>query len=128
MDAFIQFWSVDNTFFTLFSYPMSYLEFFGTLFNLACVWLIARHNIWNWPIGIIGVIFFSALFYQIRFYSDLIEQVYYLLTGFYGWWVWLAHKNKDGENKKSEIKITHSSLTHNLIYGGSIIVGTALLG
>ena len=128
MDAFIQFWSVDNTLFTLFGYPMSYLEFFGTLFNLACVWLIARHNIWNWPIGIIGVIFFSALFYQIRLYSDLIEQVYYLLTGFYGWWVWLYAGKPNDKNEKTVLKITHSSPTHNLIYAGAIVIGTALLG
>lgn len=29
-----------------------------------------------------------ALFYQIRLYSDMLEQVYYLIVSVYGWWRW----------------------------------------
>ena len=125
MEVLFHLFSVDNTFFTLFDYPMSYLEFFGTLFNIACVYLIAKHNIWNWPMGILGVVFFAVLFYQIRLYSDLIEQVYFLITGFYGWWLWSRFgKKKEGK----ELKIVHNSMLSNVIYLGIIIVGTLLLG
>jgi nicotinamide mononucleotide transporter len=126
MDLIINFFSIDNTFFTLFEYPMSYLEFFGTLFNLACVWLVARNNIWNWPIGILGVILFGVLFYQIQLYSDLIEMGYFLITGFYGWWAWTYYKNK-GKDKK-EFKITRNKLWHNSVYAGIIIIGTLIMG
>jgi nicotinamide mononucleotide transporter len=74
--------------FTVLGYPLSYLELLGTIFNLWSVWLVARQHILNWPVGIIGVLLFLALFYQIRLYSDTLEQVYYLIASAYGWWLW----------------------------------------
>jgi len=125
----MSFFSIDHTLFTLLDYPMSYLEFFGTIFNLLCVWLVARNNIWNWPLGIIGVIFFGVLFYQIQLYSDLIEQFYFLITGFYGWWAWWHYKKKDnsGEHKK-EFKVSHNKIWQNGIYIGIVAVGTLVMG
>ena len=60
-EAVLSFFDVNNTFFTLFGYSISYLEFTGTLFNLASVILVARRSIWNWPVAIIGVILFGIL-------------------------------------------------------------------
>jgi len=129
MDFIINFFNIDNTFFTLWEYPMSYLEFFGTIFNIICVWLVSRNNIWNWPIGIIGVIFFASLFYQIQLYSDLIEQFYFLVTGFYGWWAWSYYKKKNkSDDDKKEFKITRSSIKQNSLYVGIVIVGTLIMG
>lgn len=83
------FFSVNNTAFTVFGYPLSYIELFGTIFYLWSVWLIARRRIWTWPIGIVAVILYMLIFYQIRLYSDALEQVYYLIASVYGWWHWL---------------------------------------
>ncbi len=80
--------SVNTVFFTVFGYPMSYVEFFGTVTSLLSVWLITRRHMWTWPIGIVSVLLYLALFYQIRLYSDALEQVYYLGTSIYGWWYW----------------------------------------
>ncbi len=88
MQDILQLLNVNTTFFTLFNYPMSYIEFFGTLLNLACVWLVVKKHILNWPIGIVGVILFGALFYQLHLYADLLEQIYYFITGFLGWYAW----------------------------------------
>jgi nicotinamide mononucleotide transporter len=82
------FLSVDNIAFAALGYPMSYLEFIGTVLYLWSVWLIAKRNILTWPVGIISVLLYMILFYQIRLYSDTIEQVYYLGASVYGWWVW----------------------------------------
>lgn len=81
--------SVDNIAFTVFGYPLSYVELVGTVFYLWSVWLIARRRIWTWPIGIVAVILYMLIFYQIRLYSDALEQVYYLIASVYGWWHWL---------------------------------------
>jgi nicotinamide mononucleotide transporter len=67
---------------------MSYLEFIGTVLYLASVWLIARRHVWTWPLGIISVVLYMALFYQIRLYADALEQVYFLGASCYGWWYW----------------------------------------
>lgn len=82
------FLSVEKIAFTILGYPMSYIEFVGTILYLWSVWLIARRNILTWPIGIISVLLYAALFYQINLYSDTIEQIYYLVASIYGWWRW----------------------------------------
>jgi nicotinamide mononucleotide transporter len=91
------FLSIDNIAFTVLSYPMSYIEFVGTILYLWSVWLISKRNIWTWPIGIASVLLYMVLFYQIRLYSDTFEQVYYLGASVYGWWVWNKSPKDNGQ-------------------------------
>lgn len=88
------FFSVNNTAFTVLGYPLSYVELSGTVLYLWSVWLIARRRILTWPVGIVSVLLYLSLFYQIRLYSDALEQVYYLLASAYGWWRW-SHSPKE---------------------------------
>ncbi len=117
--------SIDTTFFTLMGYPMSYLEFFGTILNIWSVYLTAKRKVLSWPVGIVAVILFFALFYQIQLYSDMVEQAYFFITGFYGWWAWT--RVKAGEPDK-ELKVLHASTRENIRYVLSIIIGTLALG
>jgi nicotinamide mononucleotide transporter len=95
--------SVNTIAFTILDYPMSYIELVGTIFYLLSVWLIARRNMLTWPIGIISVILYMILFYQIQLYSDTIEQVYYLIASIYGWWHWnKALQNKAADQDKTQ--------------------------
>ena len=90
------FFDIHTVALTLLGYPLSYLELFGTLFNLASVVLVARRRIENWPVGLVGVVLFLSLFYQIRLYADTFEQVYYLAAGFYGWALWARASQQPG--------------------------------
>lgn len=126
MENILSIFSVNTTFFTVLNYPMSYLEFFGTILNIISVYLVAKNKIWTWPIGNIAVILFAILFFQIQLYSDFIEQIYFLITGFYGWWVWATIKNKTKKNNDSSI--AHNSQRSNIIYGVLIILGTLFMG
>jgi nicotinamide mononucleotide transporter len=117
----IDFFSVDNIFFTILGYPMSYVEFIGTVFYLWSVWLIAKRNILTWAIGIISVLLYMILFYQIRLYSDTIEQIYYLGASVYGWWIWNKSSKDDGQItdvRYSDLK----SLTFGVVFTGSVSV------
>jgi nicotinamide mononucleotide transporter len=78
--------SISTVFFTVLGYPMSYIEFFGTVFNIWCVYLTAKGKVLSWPIGMAGIVLYFFLFYQIRLYSDLLEQVYFFVMSIYGWW------------------------------------------
>lgn len=118
------FLDINNIFFTVIGYPMSYIEFFGTIFNILSVWLVARNKILNWPIGIIGTILFGLLFLQIQLYSDFIEQIYFLVTAFWGWYVWSSIK-KDPESKTD---ITLLSVRQKIIWVVVIVLGTLALG
>ena len=121
-----QFFDINNIFFTVLGYQMSYLEFFGTIFTILSVWLTVKAKVLSWPIGIIGVILYVFLFYQIQLYSDLFEQVYFLITGLIGWWIWLHPKTAQEENKDKELKISRNSPKENLIWGIVVAGGTAL--
>lgn len=119
------FFSINTIMFTFWDYQMSYLEFFGTIFNLWCVYLAARNKAANWPIGIVGIILYLFLFYQIQLYSDLFEQVYFLLMSFYGWYVW-SMIDKDSKTKPQS-KVGTNSPKANLVWLAVIIIGTGLL-
>lgn len=101
---------------------MSLVELLGTIFNLWSVWLVAVGSILTWPIGIVGVILFGILFYQIQLYSDLLEQVYYLVTGFWGWWLWKKKSKTEGK-----VEVVVSSRSENLTYLLVIGVGSVVL-
>jgi nicotinamide mononucleotide transporter len=118
---------INAIFFTVLDYPMSYIEFFGTIFTIWCVWLTAKAKVLSWPVGIIGTVLYLALFYQISLYSDLFEQSYFLVTSFIGWWVWLHPRTRTEANKDDELKIGRNSARQNWICVGVIAAGTALL-
>lgn len=69
--------------------PISWAELLGDLTGIACVWLVARENIWNWPIGLVNNAFFFVLFFHSKLYGDAVLQVVFGLLGAYGWWQWL---------------------------------------
>lgn len=122
----INIFNVNTILFTVMDYQMSYIEFFGTIFTIWCVWLTVRAKVLSWPIGIIGSVLYIFLFYQIQLYSDLFEQVYFIITSLVGWWLWLNPRTKAEEDKNKELKISRNRLNQNLIYGGVIFAGTIL--
>lgn len=124
MDFLLEFFNINNTFFSLLGYPISYLEFVGTLFNLVCVWLVARKNILNWPIGLVGVGLFGVLFYQINLYADLFEQMYFFVTGIIGWYMWSKARKPQGSNE--QIVVRRNNARTNVAWIAGIVVLTAL--
>lgn len=87
--------SVETIAFEVLGYPMSWIELVGTILYLWSVVLIARRNMLTWPIGIVAVLLYAALFWQIRLYSDAVEQSYYLFASIYGWWNWRRSRRVD---------------------------------
>ena len=68
---------------------MSAIEILGFVTGAACVWLLVKQNIWNWPIGIVNNIFFAILFWRSRLFADMGLQFVYMALGALGWWRWL---------------------------------------
>lgn len=117
---------VNTVFFTVLNYPMSYIEFFGTLANIWSVWLISKRNILSWPVGIVAVVLFMILFYQIQLYSDFLEQVYFLITSFIGWWVWYKHPTSQQESGQ-EITVVALNQRQNVIWIINTVLATIIL-
>ncbi|WP_309113393.1 nicotinamide riboside transporter PnuC [Saccharothrix sp.] len=67
----------------------SWGEVAGFVTGALCVWLVARQNPLNWPIGILNNLAFLVLFATGGLYADSGLQVVYIALALYGWWAWL---------------------------------------
>jgi nicotinamide mononucleotide transporter len=72
----------------------SLIELFGFVTGAACVALLVRQNIWNWPLGITNNLIFIVLFYRTGLYADVGLQGFYIAISIFGWWSWL-HGGRD---------------------------------
>ncbi|ADK80257.1 nicotinamide riboside transporter PnuC [Sediminispirochaeta smaragdinae] len=119
----LNFFSINHVAFTVLQYPMSYVEFLGTIFYIWSVWLIAQKKMLTWPVGIVSVILYAFLFYQIRLYSDFLEQLYYLGASVYGWWFWDKKKKED-----QEIAVVRGTLKNNIFWLAGILIVSGFTG
>lgn len=65
------------------------LELFGFATGAACVWLLARQNIWNWPVGIVNNLTLLFVLGSHHLFAEMSLQVVFAVIGAYGWWHWL---------------------------------------
>lgn len=72
---------------------MSLIEILGFLTGAVNVWLLARQNIWNWPIGLANNALYIAVFVTAGLYGDAGLQLVYITLGIYGWRNW-AHLDR----------------------------------
>lgn len=123
----MDFFSIDFIFFEVWGYPMSYLEFFGTLAGGVAVWLAARANIWSWPLGLINVTLFFFLFFQVQLYPDMFLQVFFFVTNLMGWWRW-SHPKPEEEDRKHELRISFMPAIQLILFSTIGLVCTLLMG
>ena len=121
------FFDIDHTFFTIWGYEMSYLEFFGTIAGAIAVWLSAKANIWSWVIGLINVTLFFFLFYQVELYPDMFLQVFFFVTNLMGWWRW-THPKPVEEDRKHELKVSWMKPRQFVLVFFVGVIGTILFG
>lgn len=121
------FFDIESVLFTVWGYPVSFLEFFGWLTGVIAVGLSAKANIWSWPVGIVNVVLSFFLFYQVQLYPDMFLQVFFFVTNLLGWWRW-ANPRPGEEDKKKELRISYMKPTElALVFGGGLL-GTWLMG
>jgi nicotinamide mononucleotide transporter len=68
--------------------PLDKTEVLAFVTGAWSVWFAARNNVWTWPIGIANSAFFVLLFWDARLFFDMSLNVFYVLTGLWGWGVW----------------------------------------
>jgi nicotinamide mononucleotide transporter len=100
--------------------PYSLTETLGFVTGAACVYLVVKQSVWNFPLGIANNIFFLVLFVNERLYGDAGLQIVYIALGFQGWYYWLY----GGQNRK-ELRITHASPRLLIALGIFVIIGSA---
>src|SRR5262245_19208764 len=68
---------------------MNWTEVAGFVTGAACVWLVVRQNIWNFPVGIANNLLFAWLFVRAGLYADSGLQFVYVGLALVGWYWWL---------------------------------------
>ena len=81
---------------------MEILDFCTMLINLLCTFLLARLCIFGRPVGLVGLVMSSVLFYMSGLYADTILQIIMLFGFIYGWYNW--HSKKDSGEFLTSIK------------------------
>ena len=123
----MNFFDIDYIFFSLLGYPMSYIEFFGTIAGGIAVWLSAKANVWSWPLGIINVTLFFFLFYQVQLYPDMFLQAFFFVTNLMGWWRW-THPKPFEEDRKHELRVSFMPKSQFAIILAAGLIGTFIFG
>lgn len=102
-----------------------WLEWLGFITTLACIYLAAKENIFNWPISILSIVISAVLYFESHLFGDFALQFYFLFTAFYGWWFWLK-KKKAKEKPVVSIKLKHWALIALIITTLTVIIGFLL--
>lgn len=122
MDILSHWLDINTVLWEVGDYPLSPLELVGTVTGLFAVWFAARNSILTWPISLVNVAAFFAIFYQVRLYSDMFLQVFFFAMCLYGWWVW--KRNAEGEERP----VTASTSRERWWIGIGLVVGTLAWG
>jgi nicotinamide mononucleotide transporter len=99
--------------------PYSLTETLGFVTGAACVYLVVKQNIWNFPLGIANNIFFLILFINARLYGDAGLQVVYVALGIQGWYSWLY-----GGQNRTALRVAHASMRMLGVLAGLVLIGT----
>ena len=100
--------------------PYSLTETLGFVTGAACVYLVVRQNIWNFPLGIANNIFFLVLFTQARLYGDAGLQIVYIGLGIQGWYWW-----RYGGEDRTTLQVNHATPRTLLVLAGLVALVTA---
>ena len=92
------------------------LEIIAVVVTLAAVYLTVRQIIWCWPLGMVSVVLYAAVFYQSKLYADMGLQVLYFALAVYGWWAWLH-----GSEDHGRLAVSRTSLA---MFGSLALIGT----
>jgi nicotinamide mononucleotide transporter len=69
-------------------------EFLAVVFGLLSVWFAKQEKILVYPTGIISVVLYVFICFEVKLYADAGINLYYFIMSVYGWYCWAIKKNK----------------------------------
>ena len=93
----------------------------GFITGLLCVWLTAKANIWNFPMGILNSLILGVVFLEQRLFADSALQVVFIVLSLQGWIQWSAQK----QDQKMQFRST--SVREQLVLTGVALALTVLI-
>ena len=101
----------------------NWLENFGIITSLICIWLNTQQNVWGWFWAIVSSGIYSVIFYQARLFSDVGLQGVFILLSIYGWYSWLF-----GNEQKTILLVHKIHAKLSVICIGFFIIFTLISG
>ncbi len=108
--------------FQLFGVDVRWSEVLGDVTGAACVYLVARQHVLNWPLGLANNAFWALLFFHSKLYADATLQVIFFALGIYGWGVW----SRRGPGREPELKVRRTTAREWAWLGGAAVPATAV--
>lgn len=102
---------------------MSPLELIAATLGVIAVWLTVRQNLWCWPIGLLMVLMYSWIFFEVKLYSDMLLQGIYAVLQLYGWWQWRHGGGQQQGREVSRLSVQGLLLSLALGAAGSLGLG-----
>jgi nicotinamide mononucleotide transporter len=93
----------------------------GFVTGLLCVWLTAKANICNFPMGILNSLILGVVFLEQRLFADSALQLVFILLSIQGWFQWSARK------QDQQIQFRSTSLKEQMVLTGVALVLTLLI-
>lgn len=102
---------------------MSVIELIAASLGVLAVWLTIRQNLWCWPIGLVMVLIYSWIFYDVKLYSDMLLQGIYAVLQLYGWWQWTRGGSQHSGRQISRLGVNGLLLSLTIGAAGSLLLG-----
>ncbi len=100
-------------------------ESLGALSGFISIYLNTKENPLGWPMGILSVLCYLYVFWEVFLFGDVLLHVVYLLMGLYGWYQWLYGKrNTSGR----ALHVAHMPQRRLWVMGASGAIGTLGMG
>jgi nicotinamide mononucleotide transporter len=68
-------------------------EFIAVIFGMASVWFAKQEKILVYPTGIISVVIYVYICFDIKLYADAGINLFYFIMSVYGWYMWSRKKD-----------------------------------
>jgi len=103
---------------------MNWLDLFGLITAVICVYLIVKENDWNWSIGIVNSAALLLVFFNSKLFAQVGLQALYIIEGFFGWYKWLQ---RDRVTKEKVVKINKITANKVILFTLLEVVGVIIL-
>ena len=103
---------------------MNWLELLASILGVISVWFVVKRNIWAFPIGIVMVVLYFFIFYQAKYYGDMVLQVVFVVMQAQGWYEW----SRGDRANDDRIAVRPLTMNQWLLTGILLVAGTAGIG
>ncbi len=103
---------------------MNWLELIASILGIISVWFVVQRNIWAFPVGIVMVGMYFFIFYEAKYYGDMVLQVVFVVMQVHGWYEWSRGDRADDDR----ISVQKLAPQQWLLTGGLLVVGTLGIG